>query len=104
MTQARNAQFIARMGLVALGLAIGSATALAASGGGGGSSGGSSNTPTCTHGKVYDAAKGQCRKGASLEDKYLYQHGRDLALAGRYDEALTALDAVRVKDSMTLTM
>ena len=76
--------------------------AVVAAGGGGGSA---SNTPSCSHGKVYDAAKGQCvRKGASLDDKYLYEHGRDLALAGRYDEALTALDAVKNQNSMTLTM
>jgi tetratricopeptide (TPR) repeat protein len=94
------------MGLVALGLAIGSATALAASGGGGGGGGSSaSSTPSCSHGKVYDSARGQCvRKGASLDDKYLYRQGRDLALAGRYDEALTALNAVKVPDSMTFTM
>jgi tetratricopeptide (TPR) repeat protein len=103
MTQGRNAQFFARMGLVALGLAIGSATALGASGGGGG--GGGSGTPSCKHGTVYDSATHQCvRKGASLDDKYLYQQGRDLALAGRYDEALTALNAVKSPDSMTLTM
>jgi tetratricopeptide (TPR) repeat protein len=92
------------MGLVALGLAIGSATALGASGGGGGGGGGGS-TPTCKHGTVYDSSKHQCVKnGASLDDKYLYQQGRDLALAGRYDEALTSLNAVKSPDSMTLTM
>ena len=106
MTQVRNAQFFARMGLVALSLAIGSATALGArGGGGGGGGGGGSSTPSCKHGTVYDSSKHQCVKnGASLDDKYLYQQGRDLALAARYDEALTALNAVKSPDSMTLTM
>jgi hypothetical protein len=102
MTQGRNAQFFARLGLLALGLglAFGSATAFGASGGGG-----SSDAPACKHGTVWDKAKGECVKnGASLGDKYLYTQGRDLALAGRYDEALTALAAVETADSMTLTM
>ena len=103
MTQAWNAQFFARMSLVALGLAFGSATALAASGGSSGSSGGGSHG--CKHGTVWDSNSGQCVKnGAGLDDKYLYEHGRALALAGHYDEALTALNAVKTPDSMTLTM
>ena len=103
MTQAWNVQFFARVSLVAFGLAFGSAAALAASGGGGGS--GSGNTHSCKHGTVWDSNSGQCVKnGASLEDKYLYQRGRDLALAGHYEEALTALNAVKKPDSMTLTM
>jgi tetratricopeptide (TPR) repeat protein len=103
MIQARNAQFFATMGVVALGLALGSATALAASGGGGGSggggsSGGASGTPICKHGKS------QCKNSSSLEDQNRYQQGRALALAGHYDDALTALTAVKVPDSMTFTM
>ena len=91
------------MSLVALGLALGSATAFGASGGGGGGGGG--NTHGCKHGTVWDSNSGQCAKnGAGLEDKYLYQRGRDLALAGHYDDALTALNAVKAPDSMTLTM
>jgi tetratricopeptide (TPR) repeat protein len=99
MTQGRNAQFFARMGLVALSLALGSATAFGSSGGGGGGGGGggSSSTPSCKHGTK------NC-KGASLDDKYMYQQGREFALAGRYEEALTALNAVKAPDSMTLTM
>ena len=99
MTQARNAQFFARLGLVALGLALSSATALAVSGG---SSGGDHG---CKHGTKWDPNKGQCTKdGASLEDKYLYERGRQLALAGHYQEALTALNAVKAPGTMTLTM
>ena len=94
----QDARFFAKVGMVALSLAIGSATALAASGGGGGGSGGgSSGTPPCKQ------AKGQCKSG-SLEDKYRYEQGRALALAGRYDEALTALNAIESPDSMTFTM
>ena len=98
----QDARFFAKMGMVALSLAIGSATALAASGGGGvggsgGGGGGSSGTPPCKQ------AKGQCKSG-SLEDKYRYEQGRALALAGRYDEALTALNAIESPDSMTFTM
>jgi tetratricopeptide (TPR) repeat protein len=101
MTQGWNAQFFARMGLIAVGLALGSASALGASGGG--SSGGQSHG--CKNGTVWDAHKGECTKnGASLDDKYLYQHGRDLALAKHYDEALTALKLVKAPDSMTYTM
>ena len=39
-----------------------------------------------------------------MDDKQLYQEGHDLALAGRFDDALSALDAVKSPDSMTLTM
>ena len=97
MVQDRNAQFFGRVGVVALTLAISSATALA-SGGGGGGGGGASSTPPCKH------AKGHCQNGSSLEDKYRYEQGRALALAGHYNEALTALNAVKSPDSMTFTM
>jgi hypothetical protein len=80
-----------------------------ASGGGGGSggSGSASDAPmVCKKGTVYSKKKGACIQASSglVDDKELYQEGRDLALAGRYDEALTALDAVKTPDSMTLTM
>ena len=89
---------------VAIGIAIAS-PALAA---GGGSSGGSgaANTPACKTGYVWNAKKNVCVKATSslLDDKTLYAEGHDLALAGRYQEALDALGAVKNKDSMTLTM
>ena len=70
-----------------------------------GSSGNGGSTPSCPQGEVYDSNTGKCSKStSSLDDKYLYQQGRDLALAGRYAEALTALTAVKNQDSMTLTM
>ncbi len=103
MIQGRNVQLFAGVGIVALSLAIASVAAHAASGGG--SSGAAGSTPTCRHGTVYDAAKGQCvGKQSGLDDKSLYQQGRDLALAGRYDQALAALTAVKKPDSMTFTM
>jgi len=90
---------IAVAGLLAMG------SALAASGGGSSSSGAS--TPSCKKGYVYDTASSKCVKSTSglLDDKQLYAEGRDLALAGRYEEALTALDAITNKnDAMVLTM
>jgi tetratricopeptide (TPR) repeat protein len=103
MTQGRNIRRLAGIGLLALGVILSSTTAFAISGGGSGSN--ASGTPTCKHGTVYSAAKHECVKsGAGLDDKDLYKQGRDLALAGRYDEALTALNAVKSPDSMTYTM
>ena len=84
-----------------IGGAIASAPALAVSGGGASDN----DTPKCKSGFVWK--DGKCVKaGASLlDDKQLYTRGRDLALAGRYDEALTALHAVKNKnDAMVLTM
>jgi Flp pilus assembly protein TadD len=87
---------------------------------GGGSSGGGSSSgsgsagngsaatdiPHCNKGYVYDAKKRICVKATSslFGDQELYVQGHDLALAGRYQEALDALNAVGNKDSMTLTM
>lgn len=78
--------------------------ALAASDGGSTSNGNS--TPTCKAGYVWNATKGKCepKTTSSLDDKSLYTQGRDLALAGRYDEALAALEAIKSPDSMALTM
>ena len=73
----------------------------------GGSSSGASGTPVCKTGQVYDKKKHSCvQAGSSLiDDGTLYTQGRDLALAGRYEEALTALQAVsNQNDSMVLTM
>jgi tetratricopeptide (TPR) repeat protein len=90
---------------VALGLAL-AGSAFAASGGGSSGSSGASTTPVCTKGYVYNANKQICEKATSslLGDEQLYAQGRELALAGRYQEALDALGAVADKDSMTLTM
>ena len=72
----------------------------------GGSSDAGNKTPHCKAGYVWNAKKAKCVRSttSSLDDKSLYTEGRDLALAGRYTEALTALTAVKAPDSMTLTM
>jgi tetratricopeptide (TPR) repeat protein len=88
---------------VAIGIAIASPAFAFSSGG---SSSGAASTPACKTGYVWDAKKNSCVKATSglLDDKQIYTQGRDLALAGRYQEALDALGAVKNKDSMTLTM
>jgi len=92
-----------KLGIAAAVISLGSTLALAASGGGNGGSGAS--TPSCPRGEVYNGHTGRCSKStSSLDDKDLYRQGRDLALAGRYQDALTALDDVKKPDSMTLTM
>jgi tetratricopeptide (TPR) repeat protein len=90
--------------VIAGALSLAAGVALAASGGGSSSSG--TATPHCKTGYVWNASKGKCEKATSstMDDKTLYAEGRNLALAGRYEEALTALDAVKTPDSMTLTM
>ncbi len=54
----------------------------------------SSNTVNeCTNGKVWDKREKKCvepKKGA-LDDDSIYEAGRDLAYAGRHDEAITVL-------------
>ena len=102
---ANVSSFLARAGLVALALSTAGAVGPAFAASGGGSSGG--NTPSCKPGYVYDSNKKACVKATSglFDDKQLYQQGRALALAGRYEEALGALAAVRNQnDSMVLTM
>ncbi len=79
---------------------------IAMAAGGGGSSSDGAQTPKCKEGTVWNEKKKKCeRKSAStMDDKTLYTAGRDLALAGRYQQALATLDAVRNPDSMTYTM
>lgn len=74
--------------------------------GGGGNSNNGSNTPVCEQGYVWNASKSECVKATSstMDDETLFALGRDLALAGRYQEALDALQAVASPDSMVLTM
>lgn len=78
--------------------------AFAASGGGSSESGAS--TPSCDAGQVWNSKTKKCEAKSSslMDDKSLYTEGRDLALAGRYQQALTTLTAVQHPDSMTLTM
>ena len=73
------------------------------SGGGGGAGGGGGIV--CNKGWVYSSKKQVCVRSSFLDDKELYEQGRALALAGHYDNALDALEAVKDKnDSMVLTM
>jgi tetratricopeptide (TPR) repeat protein len=93
---------LVKVGILAVALSLGGTLAFAASGGG--SSGSGASTPSCPKGEVWSGSK--CAKStSSLDDKQLYTQGRDLALAGRYTEALTALEAVKNQnDAMVLTM
>jgi tetratricopeptide (TPR) repeat protein len=82
---------------------IGAGPALAVSGGG------SSSAPVvvCKKGYVYSAEKKVCVRVSSglIDDQQLYEQGRALALAGHYDQALAALEAIADQnDSMVLTM
>lgn len=106
MTQDRNLPLLAKAGLLAVALAVGTVgasplPALAF----GGSSSSTKTTTQCKKGYAWDKSKKKCVKAsAGLEDKDLYEQGRDLALAGRYQNALALLAAVKNRDSMTLTM
>ena len=54
--------------------------------------GGSSETPTCKAGEVYDTSQKKCvKKSSSLDTDTLFENGRALAYAGRYDEAISVL-------------
>jgi len=116
--------------LAFIGLLASTGAALASSGGGGGGGGssggggmgGSSGTSSgssgsssghfmpsnqvCKRGMVYSTKTQRCVKAqhSGLDDKELLQQGRQLALAGYYDNALDVLNAVQNKqDSMVLT-
>jgi tetratricopeptide (TPR) repeat protein len=55
--------------------------------------GGSGNTNQCKNGKVWDKKQQKCvaPKESKLDDDSIYEAGRDLAMAGRYGEAITVL-------------
>jgi tetratricopeptide (TPR) repeat protein len=55
--------------------------------------GGSGNTSQCKGGKVWDKKQKKCvaPKQGMLDDDSIYEAGRDLAMAGRYGEAITVL-------------
>jgi hypothetical protein len=59
-------------------------------GDGGGGGGGGDGSTVCAKGKVYDGNKCVPQQ-SGIDDDILYENGRDLALAGRYDEAITVL-------------
>ena len=55
--------------------------------------GNSGNTTQCKDGKVWDKKQQKCvaPKQGMLDDDSIYEAGRDLAMAGRYGEAITVL-------------
>lgn len=58
-----------------------------------GDGGGTDSTPKCTNGKVWDKATKKCvdPQRGMIDDDSIYETGRDLAMAGRYGEAITVL-------------
>src|SRR5690349_16595848 len=84
---------LAQAGFVALALAFTGLTAPAFAAGG--DSGSNNNTPECKKGMHYDEKSKICVPNSALNDQQLYRQGHDLALAGRYESALDALEAVR---------
>ena len=64
-----------------------------------GGSGGGQTTTTCKKGEVWDKKKKKCVvPGQSfLDDDSIYESGRDLALLGRFDEAITILSLAHDK-------
>lgn len=79
--------------LVALAAVVGIAMPLSAFGAGGGDSDSYNNNKKCSNDKVWDKRQKKCvvpKKGA-LDDDSIYEAGRDLAYAGRYDQAIDVL-------------
>ena len=68
----------------------------AGEGGGGGSDGGSTK---CKKGEVWDKKLKKCvaPKYGMLDDDNIYEAGHDLAMAGRYDEAIAVLSLAENK-------
>jgi hypothetical protein len=58
-----------------------------------GGGGGSDTTTECKQGEVWDAKKEKCvvPGQGKLDDDSIYEAGRDLAMHGRYGEAITVL-------------
>jgi tetratricopeptide (TPR) repeat protein len=103
-----RSQFLSRtflkIGIVAVACSFGAASAFALTPDGSDSN--AASIKSCAKGEIYNSHSSKCQTSSSgLDNKELYTQGRDLALAGRYDEALTALKAVtNDKDAMVLTM
>lgn len=90
----RRRLLIQVMAVVALPLFA--APAFTAGGGGGGGSGGGNAGPTvteCKKGMVWDKKKKKCvvPQYGMLDDDSIYEAGHDLAMAGRYDDAISVL-------------
>ena len=81
-------------------------------GGSAGSAGGSSSSsqkqiPNCKRAMVWNKIKRKCvaQQQGELDDNSIFETGRDLALAGRYDEAITILTLAADKtDARILNM
>jgi tetratricopeptide (TPR) repeat protein len=86
---------LALAGAFILGLSLAGAPVLAADAGQGG---GGSNTHPCKTGYTYNEQTNKCEQTSLLDDKQLYEQGHALALAGYYENALEALNAVRNKE------
>ncbi|HTZ38460.1 MAG TPA: tetratricopeptide repeat protein [Stellaceae bacterium] len=90
-------------GRLALAIVLGLAWAPAARADGGGGGGGSSAPdPTkCGSGEYFSDRSGKCEKlrAGALDDKDLAQYAFLLAKAGRYGEAIAALDLLRNPDT-----
>lgn len=70
-----------------VGLPLSGGAALAAGGGGGGG-----DTMECPAGQVYDKSTKKCvAKSSALDTETLFEAGRALAYAGKYDEAISVL-------------
>ncbi|MCY6380291.1 tetratricopeptide repeat protein [Hoeflea prorocentri] len=64
-----------------------------------GSGGGSSNNNTCNAGWVWDKNKKKCvRQSSEVDQESLYEAGRYLAHAGRYQEAIDVLKLASIDD------
>ncbi|TIS73169.1 MAG: hypothetical protein E5X00_21490, partial [Mesorhizobium sp.] len=74
----------------AVSLPLFAAPAFTAGEGGGG---GSQTTTQCKKGQVWDKKKKKCvvPQYGMLDDDSIYEAGHDLAMAGRYDEAISVL-------------
>ena len=82
---------IAAAALFSLPLLAGSV--FAAGDGGGSGSGGGQTTAQCKKGMIWDKKTQKCvvPKQSMIDDDSIYEAGRDLAMAGRYGEAITVL-------------
>lgn len=79
--------------LIALPLLFSPAFSAGDGGGGGGGGGTDASVPKCADGKVYDKSQQKCvpQQQGLIDDESIYETGRALAQAGRYDEAITIL-------------
>ncbi len=73
----------------------------------GGSSASQQKIPSCKRSLVWNKSKRKCvaQQEGALDDDSIFETGRDLALAGRYDEAITILTLAADKtDARILNM